>query len=218
MLRLLITIALTLAWVSPWSQAQPAPQHVLQQLQQHPLVGGQFVQTRQLQGLPRPITSSGNFIFWRQHGLYWETLLPFYQATTFTADEVITWLAPEGPAQQAGARDPVQKYVNRILLSVFGADMGMIDKLFSSQWHIDGENWALELTPANSAVEKAIKHAHLSGAQHLQQLQVTSRSGDVSTMEFDRVQAASELTGEQCARFSRDGASACPQAASSEVE
>lgn len=216
MLRLLIVI--TLAWASPWSLAEPAPAQVVQGMQQHPLIAGQFVQTRQLQGLPRPITSSGNFIFWRQHGLYWETLQPFYQATTFTADEVITWLAPEGPAQQAPSRDPVQKYVNRILLSVFGADMSMIDKLFSSQWQTDGDNWSVALTPANAAVEKAIAHAHLSGAQYLQQLQVTSRSGDVSTMVFDQVQAPTQLAAAQCARFSRDGAIECPQAATSTVE
>ena len=190
----------------------------MEQMQQHPLVSGQFVQTRQLQGLPRPIISSGNFIFWRQHGLYWETLQPFYQATTFTRDEVITWLAPEGPAQPAVSKDPVQKYVNRILLSVFGADMGMIDKLFSSQWQSDGDNWSVALTPANATVEKAIAHAHLSGAQYLQQLRVTSSSGDVSTMVFDQVQAQAQLAAAQCARFSRNGAIRCPQLATSAVE
>jgi len=215
-LRFLIII--TLASTGSWSQAESTTTQVVAHMQQHPLISGEFLQTRQLQGLPRPIISSGNFIFWRQHGLYWETLQPFYQATTFARDEVITWLAPEGPAQPAASRDHVQKYANRILLSIFGADMEMIDGLFSSQWHSDGDNWSVVLTPANASVKKAISNAHLSGMQYLQQLRVTSSNGDVSTMVFDQVQAQTQLTAAQCARFSRNGVIPCPQAATRAVE
>ena len=214
MRRLLFIIALATSWCG----AEPAPPQVLEQLQQQTLISGQFVQTRQLQGLPRPIKSSGNFIFWRGHGLYWETLLPFYQATTFSTDEVITWLAPEGPAQPPANKDPVQKYVNRILLSVFSADMSTIDKLFSSRWQLDGDSWSLELTPINAAVKKVIDHARLGGGRHLQQLLVASRGGDVSLMEFEQVVAPAQLNTAQCARFNRQGDSPCPEPASAVAE
>lgn len=211
MRTLVLLAALVLA--VPGGIAEPAPEHIVAQLQQYPVISGKFVQTRQLQGLSRPIRSDGNFLFWRDHGLYWETLRPFYQATTFTADDVISWPAPEGPALASETNDRVQQYVSRILLSVFSADLSLIDKLFSSRWTVDGEHWSLELTPVNDTVGKVIERARLAGEHHLRQLQVATRNGDISTMDFAEVLAPAPLLPAQCARFVRQGELPCPAAA-----
>lgn len=192
--------------------AESPPDELLEPLRQQLLIGGKFEQTRALQGLPRPIVSSGKFLFWRDHGLYWETLLPFYQATTFTTDETLQWLSPQGPAETGNARDPAQKYISRILLAVFSADLRAIDNLFDSSWQIDGNSWQVELTPANRTVAKFIERAILSGDQYIRQLQITSHNGDSNTVHFDDISAPAQGTAERCSRFSTTGELRCPNA------
>jgi hypothetical protein len=193
--------------------AQLTPAAVIEQLQSHQSISGRFQQRRQLQGLPRPIDSSGSFIFWRGQGLYWETLAPFYQATTFTRDETITWLTPAGAAEAAQPGDPAQQTISRVLLAVFSADMAMLERLFESDWRVDGEGgWSLLLTPRNDTIKKAIDHARLEGAGHVRQLQVKTASGDLNTLVFEQVVSPATITPDQCSRFSRQGNSHCPQA------
>ena len=205
-------ITLLLALAAPTIHAANGSEQLIEQLRQHAIIEGRFEQTRQLQGLSRPLISSGSFIFWRRHGLYWETLTPFYQATTFTDKELINWLSPQGPAEPASTDDPVQKHVSRILLAVFSTDMSTIDKLFNSNWATDDHGWSLELTPANAAVSKLIEHVRLRGDQHLRQLQVASANGDVSTMRFDQIVAPARLEPSRCSRFDRRGTLRCPDA------
>ncbi len=181
----------------------------LLQLQQHPIVQGDFTQRRQLSGLPRAIESSGRFIFSRQHGLYWETLQPFYQATTFGVDDLIYWDSIDGPALEAGPRDPVQQYVSQVMLSLFSADMGELDKLFNSQWHGDVNNWSLQLLPAQTAVARIIARVQLRGGQYLRSLSVETRSGDRNTLLLDRITIPATLSPSQCQRFSRSGEASC---------
>lgn len=208
--RLTAAVTLLLALLTSAAHAQTDSGQIIKRLQQHSLVAGRFTQTRELQGLSRPITSSGKFIFWRHHGLYWETLSPFYQATTFTDDELISWLSPRGPAAKAAPDDRVQRHVSRILLALFAADMSTIDKLFDSRWTVDEAGWSLELTPANAAVGKVIDRAWLRGEQQLRQLRIATRNGDVSTIRFEDVMAPAALEPSRCARFNRQATLRCP--------
>ena len=181
----------------------------LLQLQQHPIVQGNFTQRRKLSGLPRAIESKGRFVFWRQHGLYWETLQPFYQATTFGVDDLIYWDSIDGPALEAGPKDPVQQYVSQVMLSLFSADMGELDKLFKSQWHGDRNNWSLQLLPAQTAVARVIARVQLRGGQYLRSLSVETRSGDRNTMLLDKIKTPATLSPTQCLRFSRSAEASC---------
>lgn len=211
-------LALAAACHGAPGQATTAPAaeriaEITRQLQAPRLVGGAFIQHRALQGLPRPLQASGRFVFWRDHGLYWETLAPFYQATTFTGSDVINWPAPSGPPQPAGQADPAQQHISGILLAVFSADLQRIEGLFDGRWQIDDGTWTLTLAPANAVVGRVIAYAELSGDTHLRQLTVASRAGDVNTMTFSEVAALGALPAAVCARFARSPGQPCPAAA-----
>lgn len=200
--------ALLLAWIAARADDQPS-RAFLQQLQQQTLTSGEFEQTRVLQGMPKPLTSSGTFIFWREQGLYLETLEPFYQASTFTETELINWLTPSGAAEPANKGDPVQRYISRILLAVFQADLSALEQLFQSSWELDGPDWSVTLLPASKMVANVIDQVRLEGDTHLRLLEVTAHNGDVNRMLFSAL-AQEDPQAERCARFSRDGTLRCP--------
>ncbi len=211
-------VLLALGTALPAAAQEPAPSpariaEITRQLQSQSMIGGQFVQTRALHGLPRPLLASGRFVYWRDHGLYWETLAPFYQATTFTSTDLINWPEPVGPPQPRGPDDPIQQHVTGILLAVFSADLQRLEGLFESRWRLDGDAWTLTLEPANKVVRRVIAHATLSGARQLRTLTVASRAGDVNTMEFREVAALAGLPQALCERFAREPGLACPTAA-----
>lgn len=191
---------------------KPAPawqQPQLEQLRQHAIVSGNFRQQRQLSGLPRALESSGQFVFWREHGLYWETVKPFYQATTFTADDVIHWTSIESPALEAGPHDPVQGYVSKVMLSLFSADLQALDKLFTGQWRTDDHNWSLELLPIQAGIARVIKGIQLDGDQYLRRISVDTRNGDRNTLWLEQITTPATLSPRHCQRFSRENERAC---------
>ncbi len=188
----------------PTWQASP-----LAHLQQHTIVSGEFRQQRQLTGLPRALESSGRFVFWRGHGLYWETLLPFYQATTFTVGDVIHWTSENGPPLDAGPEDPVQNYVSKVMLSLFSADPGALDRFFASQWRSVDDDWSLQLEPAHEGVARVIKTIRLEGDQYLRRLSVTSANGDRNVLMLEQISAPIAISPAQCRRFSRANDKAC---------
>jgi hypothetical protein len=211
--RLCLILLLAVASAGAAATAEnPVPerrQSQLEQLRQHAIVSGNFRQQRQLKGLPRALESSGRFVFWRQHGVYWETLKPFYQATTFTGDRTVQWASKDGPALEAGADDPVQRYVNKVMLALFSADLRALDKHFSAQWQNEGGNWSLELVPLQAGIARVIENIRLDGNQYLRRISVATRNGDRNTMWLEQITTPPSLSPFQCSRFGLDNEGAC---------
>ena len=76
--RFTLLIALLLSALS--SQAEQLTLDALsQQLSQHPVVRGPFIQEKHLRALPQPLTSSGTFVLAADAGLLWKLEKPLKQ-------------------------------------------------------------------------------------------------------------------------------------------
>ncbi len=208
-LILLLAVAGAAGGVTAETPAPGGQPSQLAQLRQHAIVSGNFRQKRHLNGLPRALESSGRFIFWREHGVYWETLKPFYQATTFAADRVVQWTTKDGPPLAASPDDPVQRYVSKVMLSLFSADLRALDKLFAVHWQSDDENWSLELVPIQAGIARVIQTIRLDGNLHLRRISVDSRNGDRNTLWLEQITTPRSLSPSQCSRFGHNNDSAC---------
>lgn len=188
-----------------------------QQMRQHQVVKGHFEQSRTLTGIPRPIHSSGRFIYWRNHGLYWKTEKPISQASTFTPDAIIHWQSgtdlQQAKRQVNKSTSPVQKQISRILLAVFGGDIQSLEKLFNTHWHsgsTPGEKqWTVDLTPSVTAIKQAVEKITLSGGDYVNNLNLDASNGDTTRIHFSNIRAFTYPAADDCQYFNQDSAS-CP--------
>ena len=186
-----------------------ASEQLSRKMHQHQVVKGRFEQWRNLTGIPRPIRSSGRFIYWRNHGLYWETQKPISQASTFTPDAIIYW-QPDTAARQADrSSSPVQKQISRILLAVFGGDIRSLEKLFDSRWDSEAEQWTVGLTPTATMVKQVIQKITLSGRDYINSLSLDASNGDTTQIHFTDISAFVYPAADDCQYFDLD-TSSCP--------
>lgn len=180
-----------------------------EQLAAHPLVAGDFSQLRTINGIPKPLSSNGRFMFWLGAGIYWETQEPFFSASTFTANDLIQWNSDFTPLQNTSQQGVVQKYMNEVIMAIFQADDQALQRYFDIIWKGNRSAWALELTPSTSAVRKAIDTITLQGDQFIRQVHIVSTQGDSTNVLFEHLTTAEHPNNEQCRRFYRQPTRTC---------
>lgn len=217
-----ITLAVFCSTLTPTQRvyagdAAITSEQLSRQITQHQIVRGRFEQWRTLTGIPRPIRSSGHFIYWRDHGLYWETGKPISQASTFTPDAIIHWQSgidlQQTKRQSDKSSSPVQKQISRILLAVFGGDIQSLEKLFNSYWSTDQEQktkqWTVELTPTAASIKRVVEKITLSGGDYISNLNLDASNGDTTRIHFTDLGASVYPTANDCPYFDLDS-SLCP--------
>ena len=181
---------------------------IIERLKSHSILKGSFLQTRTLQGFARPLTSTGEFIYWRQHGLHWEIQSPFYQGFTYKADEIIVWKNRK-ELKNANERSAIQRNISRVLLSALSADMEKLSSYFDIEWLIDGEHWAIEFLSSNKRVGDFVAKMSMSGKDYIEKLVIHSAGNDVTEVEFSMIEYPDGLEEGQCVLFYKPGMADC---------
>ena len=201
-IRLFLVLSLLLYFhVSAWASTNDI-QNIIMHLQKSVLFKGDFEQKKVLQGISRQLRSSGIFIYWRNHGLYWETTKPFHNALTYTPNEIIQWESPGIPSYDPAQQKYFQQKMSRMLLSIFSADLPSIKERFTTSWKIEKDKWSLNLIPIHTITKDVIKHVKISGDKFVKQIAIFSPSGDHTEINFINISSISFLGHSDCARFS----------------
>ena len=199
-LTLLLLFTVCPAGLASQDQNQVQNQKVEQlvkKMQAIPLITGAFNQHRSIEGLAKPLLSSGSFIYWQDQGIYWQTDKPFSQAITYVKNKTITWRSPGIPAgiESNSNRD---KHFRRILLSLFTFDVRQLQQQFNTHWQFSGQQWQLSLTPKDTITRYALDRAQLSGAEHIQRIDIISARGEQLTIDFLDIQPLSNSSHDMC--------------------
>lgn len=186
------------------SSATVAGEQLFRQMRLHRIVKGRFEQWRNLTGIPRPIRSSGRFIFWRDHGLYWETREPIFQSTTFTPDAIIHWQSTAAMRQADRSSSPIQQRISRILLAVFGGDIQSLERLFKSRWSSGPKQWTVDLIPTARAIKRVIQKITLTGGNYVSSLSLGANNGDTTRIHFADISIFTNPATDDCQYFKLD--------------
>lgn len=201
---LLAILVLVLTDIAFADSEESAIQNVVQQLNSVTVIHGSFEQQKQLQGLDYPLTSSGQFIFWKEKGLYLASDKPFFNASTITADNIIHWQENGRGKISEEQSGLIQREISRTLLAFFSADVELIEARFTTQWEFDGNAWKLLLTPRHEMVRKQMRSAELRGENYIKSLRIEGGNGDVTQLKFTDIHSSGSPTPEQCRWFFLD--------------
>ncbi|OEF25446.1 outer membrane lipoprotein carrier protein LolA [Vibrio rumoiensis] len=165
-----------------------------QQLSNHPIVRGDFVQTRHMKMFDAPLQSSGTFLLSSQHGLWWQQTSPFPTSLILTQDKLSQRIGDQ-PAQILKVRDnPMVFYFSHVFLSLFQGDTNALTEQFELKLTQESANspWQLQLTPKAAPLNKVFNSITVSGKDYINHVELNEVRGDKSIIDFTHQQSAPE--------------------------
>lgn len=167
---------------------------------QAPVISGAFTQTKQLAGLPQPLTSSGCFVIARVLGVEWQVEKPFASRTVITAQALIE--TRNGRTRRTTpAEQPALAAVSRLLLALFALDVAALESEFHFAGARDAQGWTLQLTPRHAAMAAVFGSAEMKGGAQLGSVELRDARGDVTAIRFSAQTTRPALSPEEAARF-----------------
>lgn len=159
-------------------------------------VRGNFVQSRQLKVLKKPLISQGQFIFDQTQGLIWQQIKPF-ESLLILKDKQLIQRDSQGRVQISKADTSASAAAMGDLLpslvrAMLGGDISGLSENFELHFLItdrlspDGQ-WQLGLTPKDPLMKKAIANMVLEGSDVLQSLVLLSAAPNVTPQDMTRI-------------------------------
>lgn len=171
---------------------------ILDRLGSHAVVRGDFVQTRELENTAANLRSEGEFIFWRNQGVYWATQQPVHIAKIYRHDKTLVIEDEDGdgassPREVNGVRD---RHFRETLLTIFSFDRERLAQRFEQEWQTQGQSWQLVLTPKNRSFKSYVSMIELWGARNIQGLRIYN--DERLTLEFRDTHTGENLSIVDC--------------------
>lgn len=157
-----------------------------QKFSQYPVTRANFTQDRYIQGMNKPLHSTGRMIISQHHGLWWQQLTPF-ALTLKMNDQRMQQIIGQQPPQIIRADEQPQLFqFNTLLAAIFNADKITLEKNFQLNLS-DSDNaqkWQLILIPKMAPLNKIFHKITLIGDQYLLQITIDDKQNDKTLIVF----------------------------------
>ena len=166
-------------------------------LDAHAVVRAEFVQTRTMADLQRPLVSRGRMVAWGPGGVIWQLDKPV-RATYVLRDDRTVEIAADGKRTVRGARDDRgAARIGRVLRAVLKGDARTLEEWFEADPRIAGERWSIALVPRKGPLAFYVKSVLLSGGEFVDSVRIVEENGDATLMQFHNSRGDSEPSEEE---------------------
>lgn len=190
--------------------AQPLPgslsfDSVCDGLMAHTVTTGSFLQTKTVPSLPKPLVSSGTFIF-SESGIAWNSKKPFVSSLVVTKTQMIQ-IGPNGKKNVIdGVSNQIFSNIAETLSSLFSGNKTALQKNFNVDFSAHDSRWSMALTPKDASIATFMQHVTLSGSAtsfstSLDSIAVQDTNGGTLTYEFSDQLYKETLTDEEKTYF-----------------
>jgi hypothetical protein len=181
---------LSLCLITCISAQAAAPIAKIQQMLAKPKVlCGRFDQSKQLNGLKKPLASNGRFCVVAGKGVLWRTLQPFPSTLRLTRDEIVNFQGDRVAMRLDAKQEPTVRMINSVLFAMLAGDLAQLDTLFEVDGEADANHWHVALKAREPALAKAIGAIALDGDSYVKNIAINDTSGDRTTIVFSAIQA-----------------------------
>ena len=161
------------------------------------LVRADFVQTRTMADLQRPLVARGKLMVWAPAGVIWRIEQPFRTAYVLR-DESTIEIAADGARSVRQARDDRgTARVGRILRALLKGDTKALDEWFDTDARASAERWSITLSPKPGAMAFFFKSLQLSGGDFVDRVLIEEENGDSTQMLFRNQRDGDSPTDEE---------------------
>ena len=186
-------LALVLLAASTLAQAFDL-QQLSAQLAKSEVIQGDFIQEKHLRALPQPLTSTGQFVLAKGHGLLWRLKTPLQQEYRIDTNGIARRDANGWqmlPNKSAGAQQ------NGLFLAVLQGDSSGLQRDFELRLLGKAEQWSLTLVPRSLLLKQIFQQITIDGGERVQRIELLETQGDSTLLRMPDSTAAHALTDEQ---------------------
>lgn len=158
------------------------------------VVRGEFEQRKFLEGLSKPLVSTGEFLVVKGRGMIWRTQTPFAQTLRLTRTRIVQEQGGQARFMLSADQGPAFAAVSQTLLPLFEADFRQMERQFHISGEMKGEGWYAVLRPIPTPLAQIFRHIRLEGARHVQQVELVETNGDRTEIRLSRVRTGGDLT------------------------
>ena len=168
------------------------------QLGKPAVIHGPFIQEKHLRALPQPLTSKGNFVLAKEHGLLWLLQSPLRQDYRITARGIARrdasgWQAL--PEKTAGAQQ------NQLFFAVLQGDSSALQRDFELTLQGDAKQWQLRLVPRSLLLKQVFTRIDISGGAYVERIELAETQGDSTVLRMPGSTSAMTLSDAERADF-----------------
>lgn len=165
------------------SHAAPSLAQLATRLDQAGVIHADFVQTKTLQALKRPLRTAGRMVFARDQGVLWRIDKPYQASYALSAERVVE-IGPDGGRKVRAAREvPALAQIGRVFGALFQGDAAALEQYFQVTVGGSAERWRVDLAP-KPELARFLKGISAQGGQFLETIEVHEAQGDVTRIEF----------------------------------
>ena len=165
-----------------------------QQLAAAEVVRGEFIQEKHLRSLAFPLSSAGQFVLSKQHGLLWQVQQPFTQ--TYRIDgQGVSLLTTNGWQSQPGQNVAARQ--SRLFLAVLQGNQQALEADFTLQLQGDAQQWQLQLLPKAVFLQQIFKVIEIHGGALVERIELHETQGDRTVMRMLNSQVDSTLLDDE---------------------
>ncbi|WP_392558855.1 LolA family protein [Orbus mooreae] len=183
MKKYFITCFTLLMMVSHFSYAITLEQLQLQ-FAQYPVTRADFTQDRYIQGLSKPLHSTGKMIISKTLGLWWQQKTPFIMTLKMNDQRMEQQIANQAPQIITAQAQPQLFQFNSLLSAVFDADKNTLEQNFTLTLSQQDKQWQLILHPKAAPLNKIFTQIELSGTKYLSQIIIDDKQHDKTIITF----------------------------------
>ncbi len=203
----LIAVALICCPQLLYAQTQPAANDLLTQInaqfKQYPTLHAEFIQTKQMAALKRPLIISGKLVYARDKGLLWQIEQPYKVGYVLTELGIVE-IGADGTRKTRGPREvPGLAQIGNVFRAVLSADTAVLRQYFDVSAHGDINNWQLSLQPRAGNLAQFMTGLELNGGRFVETIKVSEASGDATQMRFRNSRTAADLSEQELQLFGK---------------
>ena len=161
------------------------------QLARPAVVRGPFVQEKHLRALPKPLTSTGQFVLSKDLGLLWQLQTPLQQEYRIDGSGIAK-RTPQG--WQPVAQQSASAQQNRLFLAVLKGDSSGLRQDFDLKLSGDANAWTLDLAPRSLMLKQIFSAIQIQGAEQVARIELRETQGDSTVLRLTASQASSQLS------------------------
>lgn len=198
-----VVLICALGWIFPLYAAESdVLTRIGAQIEQYPIVRAEFIQTKQMAAMKRPLITSGRLVYSRRHGVLWQIEQP-YRIGYVLGEEKIVEIGADGIRKERGLREvPGLAQVGRIFRAMLGANAAALRESFNVAVQGDAGKWEIELKPRQSQLAQFLTGLQLSGGHFVETIRIGEAGGDTAHIRFYNTQGAFALSEPELLLFS----------------
>lgn len=195
----------TAALVSPLTaRAADVLNQIGAQIEQFQVVRAEFVQTKQMAALKRPLVTSGHLTFSRQHGVLWQIEKP-YRVSYVLGETKIVEIGGSGGDSVRRVREtrdvPGLAQVGRVFRAMLGANSDTLREYFDVAAQGTPAQWSIALTPRQSQLARFLSGMQLTGGRFVEEIRISEAGGDDTRIRLSNSQGAAALNDAEATLF-----------------